>query len=66
MVDQAGLSALLEELRREAVEKTRELSEIDLMLEDYQTERLRLVHDLRRLQARMLEMEDQLHQNSHD
>ena len=54
-----GLLAL-DELRRELAEKSRQLSELDLMLADYHAERTRLIRGLRRLKARLHNAEEQL------
>jgi uncharacterized coiled-coil protein SlyX len=55
----SGLSAL-DELRRQLGDKSRQLSELDLMLADYHSERARLIRDLRRLKARLHNAEEQL------
>ena len=47
------MSSTLEELRREVRNKESELSELDLMLADYHTERYRLIRELRRLRAQL-------------
>jgi phage shock protein A len=47
----------LEELRRAIRDMERELSELDLMLADYHTERSRLIRELRRLRAQLREEE---------
>lgn len=52
MADQTRTSTL-EELRRSIQIKERELSDLDLMLDDYQTERSRLIRELRRLRAQL-------------
>lgn len=52
MADQTRTSTL-EELRRIIQIKERELSDLDLMLDDYQTERSRLIRELRRLRAQL-------------
>ena len=49
----------LDEIRRELAEKSRQLSELDVMLADYHTERTRLIRDLRRLQGRLRDAEEQ-------
>jgi uncharacterized coiled-coil protein SlyX len=54
-----------DELRREVAEKSRQLSELDVMLADYHVERARLIRDLRRLQVRLRDAEEQLQANSH-
>ena len=59
MTQPPGLSAL-DELRRELAEKSRQLSELDLMLADYHAERARLIRGLRRLKARLRNAEEQL------
>ena len=50
----------IDELRREVAEKSRQLSELDVMLADYHAERARLIRDLRRLQAQLRDAEEQL------
>jgi uncharacterized coiled-coil protein SlyX len=52
--------AALEELRRKVAEKSRQLSELDVMLTDYWGEWDRLVCDLRHLSAQLREAEEQL------
>ena len=52
MSDQNKLLTL-EELRRAVRDKESELSELDLMLADYHTERSRLIRELRRLRAQL-------------
>ncbi len=59
------LDSALDELHREVAEKSRQLSELDLMLANYHVERARLIRDLRRLQARLRDAEEQLQANSH-
>jgi uncharacterized coiled-coil protein SlyX len=65
MADPLKLLAL-EELRCELAEKSRLLSELDVMLADYQAERNRLIRDLRRLQARLRDVEEQLPSEPND
>lgn len=48
----------LEELRHAIRDKERELSELDLILADYQTERSRLIRELRRLWAQFRDAEE--------
>jgi len=48
----------LEELHRAIQDKERELSALDLMLADYQTERSRLIRELRRLRAQLNDKEE--------
>lgn len=59
MACEAG-QLVLDELRRVVAEKSRELSELDLMLADYHAERARLIRSLRRLKARLRNAEEQL------
>ena len=59
MADNSGHSAI-DDLRRELNEKSRQLSDLDVMLADYHAERIRLIRDLRRLKARLREVEEQL------
>ena len=65
MADPLKLSAL-EELHCELAEKSRQLSELDVMLADYQAERARLIRDLRRLQTRLRDAEEQLPSKPND
>jgi len=58
------LDSALDELRREVAEKSHQLSELDVMLADYHVERARLIRDLRRLQARLRNVEEQLQTSS--
>ena len=58
MADQPKPS-VIEELRRELAEKSRQLSELDVMLADYQEERVRLILELRALQARLRDLLEQ-------
>ncbi len=58
MADQLT-SLVIEGLRRELAEKAREISELDVMLADYQAERDRLIHEIRTLQARLAELLEQ-------
>jgi len=59
MADQPKLS-VIEELRRELAEKSRLLSELDVMLADYQEERARLIAEVRLLQARLSDLLEQI------
>ena len=63
MADQPKSSAV-EELRRELAEKSRLLSELDVMLADYQEERARLIAQLRHLQARLRDLLEQVEDNA--
>ena len=58
MVDRSESSAL-EALRRDVAEKSSQLSELDLMLADYDVERTRLIQQLRQLQAQLRDAEEQ-------
>ncbi len=58
MADQPK-SSPVEELRRELAEKSQQLSELDVMLADYQEERARLIRELRALQGRLRDLLDQ-------
>ena len=51
--------SVIEELRRELAEKSRQLSELDVMLADYQEERTQLILKLRALQARLRDLLEQ-------
>jgi predicted nucleic acid-binding Zn-ribbon protein len=51
-------SLTLEELRLLIHKKERELSELELMLADYHTERSRVIRELRKLQARLCDAEE--------
>ena len=59
MADQPA-SAVIEDLRRELAEKFRQLSELDVMLADYQDERARLIAEVRLLQARLSDLLEQI------
>jgi len=59
MADQPKPS-VIEELRRELAEKSRQLSELDVMLADYQDERARLIAEVRFLQARLSDLLEQI------
>lgn len=59
MADQPN-SSIIEELRRELAEKSRQLSELDVMLADYQEERARLIAEVRLLQARLSDLLEQI------
>ena len=59
MADQPKPS-VIEELRRELAEKSRQLSELDVMLADYQEERARLIAEVRLLQARLSDLLEQI------
>jgi len=48
------------ELRRQLAEKSRLLSELEVMLSDYQDERSRLIQELRGLQSQLREAEESL------
>ena len=63
MADQPKPS-VIEELRRELAEKSRQLSELDVMLADYQDERARLIAELRLLQARLRDLLEQVEDNA--
>ena len=58
MLDRPGQLAL-ETLRHELAEKARQLSELDLMLADYHTERNRLIRELRHIQSRLRDAEEE-------
>ena len=58
MADPPKPSAI-EELRRKVAEISRQLSELDVMLADYQEERARLIRELRPLQARLRDLLEQ-------
>ncbi len=60
MADRSEPSAL-EALRRDVAEKSNQLSELDLMLADYDIERIRLIHELRHLHAQLRNAEEQSH-----
>jgi regulator of replication initiation timing len=46
------------DLRREVDERSRQLTELDVMLEDYLAERARLIRELRSLQERLREAKE--------
>ena len=48
-----------DDLHRELDDKSRQLSELEIMLADYHTERIRLIRDIRRLKARLRDAEEQ-------
>ncbi len=52
MADQP-ISSPVEDLRRELADKSRQLSDLDVMLADYMDEHARLIRELRDLQARL-------------
>ncbi len=52
------LDSALDQLRREVTEKSRQLSDLDVMLADYHVERGRLIRDLRRLQSVLRDAEE--------
>ena len=58
MTDRSEPSAI-EALRHAVAEKSNQLSELDLMLADYDAERTRLIHELRDLQAQLRDAEEQ-------
>lgn len=60
------ISPSLDELRHELAEKSRQLSELELMLADYETERKQLIRDLRRLQTLLRAAEELKHQRFTD
>ena len=51
-------TSTLEELRHAVRDKERELSELDLMLADYHSERSRFIRELRRLLAQLRDAEE--------
>lgn len=51
--------SVIEKLNRELAEKSRQLSELDVMLADYQEERAQLILELRALQARLRDLLEQ-------
>ncbi|RPJ37364.1 MAG: hypothetical protein EHM35_06565 [Planctomycetaceae bacterium] len=57
MADQTRTSTV-EELHRAIRDMERELSDLDLMLADYHTERARLIRELRRLQTQLHDAEE--------
>ncbi len=58
MADQPA-SSLIEDLRRELAEKSRQLSELDVMLAAYQEERKRMIREVRALQTRLRDLIEQ-------
>lgn len=62
MAVQSGRSDI-EALRDEVTEKSRQLSELDVMLADYHAERTRLIRDLRCMRARLHDLEEQFGRN---
>lgn len=63
MADQTPLPTL-DALRRELAEKSRQLSELDVILADYHAERVRLIRELRRLQVQLRDAEERLQTDS--
>lgn len=59
MPDKA-LGSALDDLHREVAEKSRQLSELDVMLADYHAERARLIRALRRLQSQLREAQERV------
>lgn len=51
---------VIEEIRRELADKSRQLSELEVLLADYDAERMQLVREIRQLQARLRDAEEQL------
>lgn len=63
MDDQLG-EATIDDLRRVIADKARQLSELDVMLADYHAERARLIRELRRLQARLRDLKEEMQANA--
>ncbi len=59
MTDLPATSAI-EALRRAIAEKSSQLSELDLMLADYDAERAQLIRELRHLQVQLRDTEEHL------
>jgi len=51
---------VIERIRRELADKSRQLSEPEVLLADYHAERMQLVREIRQLQARLRDAEEQL------
>ena len=51
---------VIEGIRRELADKSRQLSELEVLLADYDAERMQLVREIRQLQARLRDAEEQL------
>ncbi len=49
----------IDDLHGELDEKSSQLSELEVMLADYHTERVRLIREIRRLRARLRDAEEQ-------
>lgn len=58
MADRSKVLAI-ERIRQELTEKSRQLSELEVLLADYQAERRQLVREIRQLQARLRDAEEQ-------
>lgn len=58
MADRSEALAI-EQIRRELADKSRQLSELEVLLADYHAERMRLVREIRQLQARLRDATEQ-------
>ena len=63
MAGHAGF--LLGELQRELAENEHQLSELEVILTDYNEERLRLVREISRLQARLRDAAEEMQSPAH-
>ena len=57
---------VIEEIRRELADKSRQLSELEVLLADYDAERTQLIREIRQLQARLRDAEEQLQSGPKD
>ena len=58
MADRSDAS-VIEQIRRELTDKSRQLSELEVLLADYHVERMRLVREIRQLQVRLRDATEQ-------
>jgi predicted transcriptional regulator len=58
VTDRSEVSAI-EQTRRELADKSRQLSELEVLLSDYHAERVQLVREIRHLQARLRDATEQ-------
>lgn len=63
MAGHAGF--LLDELQRKLVENEHQLSELEVILTDYNEERSRLVREISRLQTRLRDAEEEMQSQTH-
>ncbi len=58
MADRSEVLAI-ERIRRELTDKSRQLSELEVLLADYHAERMQLIREIRQLQARLRDATEQ-------